>query len=270
MEFTRVPSYKPSCAKAESRLCALILAIACVSLTAAQPAFDVISIKPSTGGRDFPLATGGRLHARYVNVQELIAMAYQLAPFQLSGGPAWLESDRFDVEAKSDAPADAAQTRLMVQALLADRFQFKFRRETKETQAYALTVPAGKTTKMVASDNTGCEAEPSATNPCQRFRSQAGFVLIAERLSMPLFVKVLSSLFRDTVVDKTGLDGVYSFTLDLGKAGFVPTPGSPANEMDGINAVMSGLQDQLGLKMERTKTNTEIMVIEHVEKPSGN
>jgi uncharacterized protein (TIGR03435 family) len=249
---------------------ALILAIACVSPAATQTSFDVISIKPSRGGRDFPTATGGRLHARYVSVQELIAMAYQLPPFQLSGGPAWLESERFDIDAKSDTPADAAQTRLMVQALLADRFQFKFHRETKETQAYALVVPAGKTTKLVAADKTGCEAEPSATNPCQQFRSQAGFVLVAERLSMPLFVKVLSSLFRNTVIDKTVLDGVYSFTLDLGKAGFVPTPGSPTNEMDGMNAVMSGLQDQLGLKLERTKTSTEIIVIDHIEKPSGN
>jgi uncharacterized protein (TIGR03435 family) len=67
--------------------------------------------------------------------------------------------------------------------------------------------------------------------------------LAAEKLSMPLFAKMLSSMLRDTVIDKTGLDGVYDFKLDLRRAGFTPTPGSPLDEMDGINAVMAGLQD---------------------------
>ena len=87
---------------------------------------------------------------------------------------------------------------------------------------------------------------------------------------MPTFVKMLSSLLTDTVVDQTGLDGVYDFKLDLGSAGFAPTPGSTSNQMDGINAVISALQEQLGLKLERTKSAVEILVIEHVERPSAN
>jgi uncharacterized protein (TIGR03435 family) len=97
----------------------------------------------------------------------------------------------------------------------------------------------------------------------------AGDVITAERLPMPLFAKVLSNLVRDTVIDKSGLDGVYDFKLDLARAGFNPTPGSRTNEMDGINAVMAGLQNQLGLKLESTKTTIEMLVIEHVEKPSA-
>ena len=87
---------------------------------------------------------------------------------------------------------------------------------------------------------------------------------------MKNFVVALGSLLSDTVVDQTGLDGVYDFTLDLGRAGFVPTPGSSGNQMDGVNAVISGLQDQLGLKLERTKAPVEVLVIEHVEKPAAN
>jgi uncharacterized protein (TIGR03435 family) len=95
-------------------------------------------------------------------------------------------------------------------------------------------------------------------------------VLVGEKVSMPLFVTALGSLLSDTVVDKTALDGVYDFKLDLGSAGFSPAPGSASNQMDGTNAVMAALPDQLGLKLERSKTSIEILVIEHVEKPTAN
>jgi len=77
-------------------------------------------------------------------------------------------------------------------------------------------------------------------------------------------------MLHQTVIDRTGRSGVFDLRLDLASAGFTPTPGSPSNEMDGINAVMAGLQDQLGLKLERTKSAVEMLAIEHVERPSAN
>ena len=251
----------------------LLLSLAFVGHILAQPAFEVTSVKPSANAGSISVSplTGGKLTARNVNVRTLIRASYQVQDFQISGAPNWLEAERYDIDAKSAAPAGADETRLMVQALLADRFQLKIRRETKETPAYALIVANGKTHKMTPADKTGCEPELSSpTNPCEHIRTAAGFVITGEKVSMPKFAIALSAMFRDTIVDQTGLAGVYDFKLDLGRAGFTPAPGSPSNEMDGINAVMSGLQDQLGLKLERTKSAIEILVIEHVEKPSAN
>jgi len=250
---------------------AYLIAIACVG-QAQTPAFDVISIKPSGGGiGEPPQLSSGRLRAHNVNVHTLLYMAYEMQNFQISGAPGWLESERYDVDAKSDVTADAAQSRLMLQALLADRFKLKIHRDTKEMTAYSLVVPTGKMHKLTPADKTGCEADPmSPTNPCEHIRTAVGFVITGEKLSMPMFCKMLSSLFHLTVVDKTGLDGVFDLKLDLGKAGFAPTPGQPASEIDGLNAVMSGLQDQLGLKLERSKSMVEILTIDHIEKPSAN
>jgi uncharacterized protein (TIGR03435 family) len=246
----------------------VVILLACAGTIQAQPTFDVASIKPSTDRGRMTLSplTEGKLTARLIDIKTLIRAAYQVEDFQISG--AALDSQRYDIDAKSDTAASAADTRLMLQSLLADRFHLKLRRETKEMSAYRLVV--GKTMKMTKADSTGCEPMPSPTNPCQRIRDTGGFTLVGEKVSMPMFVKMLNSLLNDTVVDQTGLDGVYDFKLDLGSAGFAPTPGSPTNQMDGINAVMAALQNQLGLKLERTKSTVEILVIEHVEKPSAN
>jgi uncharacterized protein (TIGR03435 family) len=248
----------------------LVILIALAGLIEAQPAFDVVSIKPSTDGGRMTLSplAGGKLTARLIDVKTLIRAAYQVEDFQITGSG--LDSQRYDVDAKAAAPASAADTRLMLQTLLADRFHLKLRRATKDVSAYKLVVANGKTTKMTKADSTGCDPEPSPTNPCQHIGDIGRFTLVGEKVSMPTFVKMLSSLLTDTVVDQTGLDGVYDFKLDLGSAGFAPTPGSTSNQMDGINAVISALQEQLGLKLERTKSAVEILVIEHVERPSAN
>jgi uncharacterized protein (TIGR03435 family) len=249
-----------------------VILIACAAFLPAQPAFDAASVKPSPSGTrvEFAPVTSGRVHVRNATIANLITVAYQVLPAQISGLPGWVDSERYDIEAKSETNASAADTRLMLQALLADRFHLQIRRESREMPAYALVVANGKTTKMTPADKSGCEPEPSPTNPCYRLRDGGEFVLVAEKVSMSMFAKALGSMSHATVVDKTGLDGVFDFKLDLRSAGFTPTPGSPSNEMDGMNAVMAGLQDQLGLKLERTKTTVEMLVIEHVEKPSAN
>ena len=235
----------------------------------AQPAFDVASVKANTEGGRMTLSplTGGKLTAHAIDVKTLIRAAYRLQDFQISGSA--LDSQRYDIETKGDAGASAADTRRM-QALLADRFRLKLHRDTKDVQAYNLAPAGGKTFKMTKADGTGCDPEPSPANPCGRIHDEGSFVLVGEKVSMPLLATVLGGLLNDTVVDKTGLDGVYDFKLDLGQAGFAPTPGSPTNQMDGVNAVLAAVPDQLGLRLQRSKTPVEILVIEHVEKPGAN
>ena len=247
----------------------LALLLAFAGALWAQPAFDVVSVKPAAG-RQFEMSPldGGRFHGRSVSAANLIAAAYQMASYQTSGAPAWLDSDKYDIDAKSEREANASDTRLMLQALLADRFHLKVRHDTKETSTYALVLANGKAHKMTAADGAGCGPEPSPSSPCYKIGRSQAFVFTAQKLSMPFFAKMLSSLLQNTVVDKTGLEGFYDFQLDLVRAGF--TPGAPSAEMDGVNAVMAGLQEQLGLKLERTKASVETLVIEHVERPSAN
>jgi uncharacterized protein (TIGR03435 family) len=243
-----------------------------------MPTFEVVSVKPNRigGPIQFSALSGGRLSATNVSVTQLIKAAYQVQDFQISGAPNWLDSDKYNIEAKSAGVANAEQTRLMLQSLLADRFKLTLHRETKEVPALALTLAKGsanKTTRLVQADNSGCQPEPSPSNPCDHIKGFPGGIS-GEKVSMPQLSLALGSMLRRTVVDQTGLDGVFDFKLDLALAGSAPTaggnPSAPNDEMDGPSALVAGLQDQLGLKLERTKSQAAILVVDHVEKPSEN
>jgi len=256
-------------------VCALLICSVCK--LGAQPAFDVASVKASNSGAAGNSAatvasgatassgvTHGGFHVRHTNLKALICTAYQVLYFQISGAPNWMDSEAFDIDAKSEKPASPAETRQMLQTLLVERFHLKLRRDSKEMTVLALSVANGKTLKLTPADQSACQDDPFApSNPCGHLSMGAGSVLIGDRMSMPVFSKVLGSNFGETIVDKTNLDGVYSFQLDLARAGF-----RPGSTMDAIGAVMAALPDQLGLKLDRTKGATEMLVIEHVERPS--
>ena len=95
-----------------------------------------------------------------------------------------------------------------------------------------------------------------------------GLVFTARKVTMQQFTAMLSVWLLEPVVDQTGLSRIFDFKLDLTAAGFAPTPRSALNELDRMNALMAGLQDPLGRKLERTRR--EVLVIEHVERPSAN
>ena len=121
----------------------LLLSLAFAGQVLARQSFDAASVKPSPGIGSISLSplTDGKLTARNVNVRTLIRASYRVQDFQISGAPNWLESDRYDIDAKAATPASAEDTRLMVQALLADRFQLKILRETKDVPALAIRSP---------------------------------------------------------------------------------------------------------------------------------
>jgi len=204
----------------------------------------------------------GRLHACNVKIKALIADAYQVLESQVSG-PDWLQFETFDLDAKSDGVATLAQSRLMLRSLLADRFHLKIRHDAKAMTVYILSAANGRAGKLTPADKAGCETEPSPTNPCQRIESTPTFVFAGERVSMPEFCRLVSRLLYYPVVDKTGLDGVYSWKLDLSAF-------AAGDMTDGLPITFAALRDQLGLKLERTKSPVDVLVIEHVEKPSAN
>jgi uncharacterized protein (TIGR03435 family) len=233
--------------------------------------FDVASVKRSPANRQFSFSSlsGGDITAHNVDVRDLIRAAYRMLDFQISGAPNWLGSEKYDVDAKSNQSADAAQTRLMLQALLADRFQLKVQRESKEMPLLALNV-SGRKAKLTPADATGCDLGPFPVSSCGNLTVLPGLVFTARKVTMPQFASMLSAWLLEMITDQTGLRGVFDFKLDLGAAGFVPTAGSGLNEVDRMSALMAGLQDQLGLKLKRTRSIVDMLTIEHVERPSEN
>ena len=177
---------------------------------AQKPVFDVASIKP--GNPDSRLlrsviTPGGNLRAENVTLRTLIEDAYRMKSFQLTGGPRWVDQDRFEVLAKGDASATANQVRLMLQALLQDRFQLALRRETKEATISYLAVknqPRLTPSKEGTPQQFDTAPQPDGTVNHVSFKGT----------SMRGLAEMLSRQLGHMVEDRTGLDGAFDFEFD--------------------------------------------------------
>jgi uncharacterized protein (TIGR03435 family) len=189
---------------------------------------------------------------------------------QIVGGPAWLETDNFDIIAKPDAEGlpDRKQWRLMVEKMLADRWQLKFHHEQKELPVYAIQVGKNGTrlTQSAGDPNGG---------PSLLFRKLGE--LPARNASMAESASAMQTAVLDRpVVDQTGLQGKWDFLLtwtpdgnQFAAMGAAPSPVSDPNP-DAPPDLVTAMQNQLGLKLTSTKAMVDVLVIDHVEKPTGN
>jgi uncharacterized protein (TIGR03435 family) len=250
--------------------------------------FDVAAVKPDNSGANvlgIRVVPGGGLRAVNATLRSLIREAYQVRDFQLSGGPAWLDSARYDIEAKGQVePGSQEQTGLqimnMLQALLADRFQLRIHRETREMPIYALLVakngPKLEPSRGVCFDPTAGVPPPptlpgqSPSRPCGGFNNSSNQMLGAT-VGMSHFAANLSKFIGRTVVDRTGLKGTYDIALQWkpyeGQAFLEPTE-PPAN--DSQPSIFTAVQEQLGLRLESQRGPVEVLVIDRAEKPSEN
>jgi uncharacterized protein (TIGR03435 family) len=224
---------------------------------AQKPVFDVASIKP--GNPDSRLlrsviTPGGNLRAENVTLRTLIEDAYRMKSFQLTGGPRWVDQDRFEVLAKGDASTTAAQVRLMLQALLRDRFQLVLHRETREATISYLTVK--KQPKLTPSK----EGTPQQFDTAPQRDGTVNQVSF-KGTSMTVLANMLSRQLGHMVEDRTGLDGAFDFEFDANH--------DPA-EANAFVAPWAPSLGQVGLKLETTKGPVEFFVIERAEKPSDN
>jgi uncharacterized protein (TIGR03435 family) len=255
---------------------AICLCVTWAAFAQTQPTFDgVASIKPSAAGiKDLsevrPLP-GGRISATKMPVKSLIQVAYRIKPFQITGGPSWLDSAPYDIEAKPDNPANAPPWQQMLQALLADRFQLKFHRETKELPVLALVLARkdGKLGPNLTQWKEGTCVDrnqpPPATKSAGPFCGGGNGRGTISGLGMPIggLASVLSMTLGQSVVDHTGLAGKFDF-----KVQFTPDDRRTADSPD--PSLFTALQEQLGLKLDSQKGPVEIFVIDRVEKPSAN
>jgi uncharacterized protein (TIGR03435 family) len=226
--------------------------------------FEVASVKlgdESNRGGIGVLPTG-RFKATDVSLRQLLRFAYDVRDFQISGGPDWLDSARFTIEAKAPAGVEMPKTindpqvdRFMVQTLLADRFKLEIHRSTREEQVYEL-VP-GK---------DGAKLKVSAITAGQLVFDRGKIVGVG--VPMRFLVNQLSQQLGRMVIDRTGLTQKYEFELN-----WMPDFDAPGGDVENTpagNSIFAAVQDDLGLKLQTTKAPTDVIVIDQVEKPTPN
>jgi uncharacterized protein (TIGR03435 family) len=223
--------------------------------------FEVASIRPSrTEGWQYTIQpTRAGFTARNMPLNFLIMWAYGINDYQLAGSPSWA-SDRYDVTAKPGASYE--EIRVMMQALLADRFKLAVHRESREQNEYALTVAKGGL-KLAEPKEASCPAEPTPTaTPCGRL-SWSNRWLGGRRASMKALLFVLSQAMKRTVVNETGLEGPFDMFLEW-------TPEASETAADAPPPLVTALEEQMGLKLVPRKGKTEVVVVAHVERPTEN
>jgi len=235
-----------------------LLSIA-IALHAQTPAFEVASVKPnqSGGGGSSIRASKGQIAMENVSLKKLTLWAYGIPDDReyALAGPDWLTTQRFDILAKfpGDTPVD--QVRAMTQSLLADRFKLALHRETRQLPNYSLVV--GKNGPRIHAVDAG----PSNTT------GRPGH-LEASHIPMRKLTDLFARMIGLPVVDATGLEGVFTFTLDWTPdetqrlappdEGVAPNPAG--------TSLFTAVQEQLGLKLEGKKGPVEILVVDRMEK----
>ena len=270
----------------------ILAGVSVFSQSASAPlTFEVASIKPNSGDDHrigLQILPGGGLRTTGTPLRFLITFAYDVRDFQVSGGPAWINSERFDIMAKgegaaaTDAPVDprqmtdaqmktaSQQLREKLRALLADRFQLTIHHETKEQSVYALVVGKG-----------GSKLQVSESKANERRMMMGRGRLEGHGVPLDMLTSTLSNQLGRPIIDRTGLAGYFNIKLEWtpdpgqgtgGPFGGPPPPGveaPPAPDPNGPS-IFTAIQEQLGLRLESEKGPVELIVIDHVDKPSEN
>jgi uncharacterized protein (TIGR03435 family) len=241
--------------------------------------FEVASVKLHTSDdpRVYMVAQpGGRFVAANIPLRLLIRSAYQLQDDQIVGGPAWLATDRFDIDARAPQTAipPYAQLQDMLQMLLADRFTLTTHHEKRELPVFALERSRRDGSFGPGLRSTACPdlaIDLSKPQPCVNIQTGVGSLTVR---GMPFnqFTPYLSPYVNRVIVDRTGLDGRYDIELKW-------TPESPAQNRGAgeppapdPNAVsiFTALQEQLGLRLNSTRDTVDVLVIDTLERPTPN
>jgi|SRR5579862_876364 len=268
-----------------------VLSGGAVAQTDPRTEFEVASVKPAAPGARGTLirpGPGGGLTITNMTLKEMIVFSYRIQPFQISGGPGWLDSAHYDIVAKPEAKPNQGEVQVMLQALLADRFQLTIHRESKELLMYALVL-ARKDSKLgpslIESKDGSCTPPDLSRRPpppepgnlpalaCGNMMWGRGRMR-AVSVSIGDITPTLSRLLGRVVNDKTGLIGKFDISVEWTpdeSPAFPLSPNEPKPPADPAGpSIFAALQEQLGLKLEPQKGPVEIFVIDRAEKPSEN
>ena len=258
------------------------------------PVFEAASIKGNKSAQqnqNLGLLTlpGGLWRATNITLRPLIASTYfhtfTKARFVL-GGPSWIDSEHFDIEARAEGNPGMEQKRLMIQSLLESRFKLIVHHETRQLPVFALVLskPGEIGPQLVPHSNDAKCTDPAAGPPpppgpgeqtpafCGGFFMSARPGTLREsgnNVSMDMFAAMLIQSVDRPVLDRTGLSGAFDLTLDFAP---VAGPGSQSGASDpsAPPSIFTAVQEQLGLKLESTTGPVDVLVIDHVEEPMPN
>jgi uncharacterized protein (TIGR03435 family) len=220
---------------------------------ATPPAFEVASIKPADLFHPNPLPYKigpNTLTIPQARLDQLIEQAYEVERYQVTGGPAWVEKEFYDVQAKAETDANSHQIRAMLQTLLADRFQLKLHRETRTMAGYVLSVDKG-----------GPKLPPPRTDvpPDSTGVIQVGGGLWARGTTIKHVAHALALVLGQPVLDQTNIQGHYDFRLRYDDPDDPSAPGSASTALH-----------ELGLRLDARKLPIEVLVIDTADRPSAN
>lgn len=279
------------------------------SQSGAHPAFEVATIKPGISAQDamsgrmamgVAYKPGGRIIATNAPLRLLIQFAYAahdspyqghsdpLEASQVIGGPAWIDSDGYNIQAKPEANTDQKQAWLMLQTLLADRFRLTLHRETRQLPVFNLTAKKSGL-KLAAPKDTTCVSFLPGTTPhpipgtfdcgyAPMFLSPTGLQMEGRRLHMADLTRGLARVLGRPVLDKTGFTGAFDIDLNYTDQDMMKSPGPAAPDDLGSNrlaanpnlSLVFSAMDQLGLKLQPAKGPVEVLVVDHAERPTPN
>jgi uncharacterized protein (TIGR03435 family) len=234
-----------------SRITVLFCIFACPCLA---QSFEVASVRVSRTviGHEGVITTGPQRFAGHnATLKRLVFEAWQTPYDRITGGPAWVNSDEYDVEAKASAPVSLQELRLMLRTLLAERFKLQVHTEKREGRVYALVA---------------AKSGPKLGGPLEQDAPGYGYSTVTSRnlLMFSPSNPTVPAVARGTpvpVINKTGIEGIFDFALKI----------RPDRETDTFMFWQRTLQDQLGLRLESQKDAVEFLVIDHVERaPSAN
>ncbi len=233
-----------------------VFCCAAFAQTATAPAFDLASIKPSNAqfGSYLRYLPGGRFSGM-TWIKQLIQAAYDVADYQVAGGPGWMNSDRYEIEAKAADPnTGAEEMKRMLQTLLTDRFKLKIRRETKDFAVYGLVV-----------DKNGPKLKslkPGEPGTCTRDNSEICGIRTTAQLA-----NWLRSITRRPVLDQTNISGNFDvlLTFDIYELRN-QTPPPDYNKAP----LQVAIREQLGLRLEPQKASFPMIIVEDIQRPTEN
>jgi uncharacterized protein (TIGR03435 family) len=225
-----------------------------------QPVFEVASIKPGDPNsllRRIVISPGGRLNAENVTLRRLIEEAYELKPFQLTGGPRWMDSEVFSVIAKGEDSTNSERTRLMLQSLLAERFQLTVHGDTREQSVSLLTVKDKAKLKIQPAKAPGRFGLDIRTSG----RGAASNRVAFRNASMTQLADVLTREMGHMVEDQTNLAGEFDFEFEATR---------DEAELNPFVVPIAPALSDVGLKLESRKGPVDFIVVDRAEKPSQN
>ncbi|HVW09284.1 MAG TPA: TIGR03435 family protein [Bryobacteraceae bacterium] len=231
----------------------------------AGPPPYVASIRPAGGAPGGFQITPGLFRAGDVTARLLIAIGYGLQPWQITGGPGWLDTDRFDVEARLESDADQGSEGMMIKAMLADRFHLVLHPDTGDASIYALEVAANGPNQL------NLKRSEVSEKLSMDFRAAS---LEGKAAPIGLFASLIATRLGRNVIDRTNLTGRYDIHLKW-------TPDAPASAPAGAAALaepidssgpslFTAIQEQLGLRLRPVRGPSGFLVVDHMEKPSAN